>query len=375
MIPRTQNGGDVSPHVRGIGHFGISTILIALFDEESEHRTAYNNFTLSHSQKLLTSQELSQATKVSSNMMASLNYYHGTSVLASIGVSAGLLFGYYYQRQHKKRRIHSSSTPSASESECPDTIHKVYLFSFPPVPHVHNISPFTLKVESFLRLWNIPYESIATFEFSRKGQVPYIRINSPDKGAVEIPDSNVIISLLRERFGIDEKEKNILALEQRVVAHIVTRMLEEHTTQIGFYYRYGLHIQEFCRVLIPSDWFSSADKGVKTWKTWLISKVWGPIMQTAFMKKKKWVSFGRHSDNEKWSFSFHDLQALSDYLGEKEYFFGEEATTIDCTMFGHLAQFLYIPMDFPQKEYMLERCQNLVRYVDRFKERYWGEDW
>lgn len=304
-----------------------------------------------------------------SNIMMASSNYRGT-LLASIGISAGLLlFGHCYSlRQHNKRRFRSATTTL----QPPDTIHKVYLFSFPAVMHVHNISPFALKLESFLRLWNISYESIPTFKFSRKGQVPYVRINSPERGAAEIPDSNVIISLLRKRFGIDKKENKILTLEQRVVAHAVTRMLEEHTTQIGFYYRYGLHMKEFCRVLIPSDWFVLAGKGVKTW---LISKMWVRIMQSAFIKKKKWVSYGRHSDDEQWSFSFQDLQALSDYLGEKKYFFGEEATTIDCTLFGHLAQFLYIPMDFPQKEYMYEHCQNLVRYVDRFKERYWKEDW
>mmetsp|Transcript_9684 Transcript_9684/g.20825 ORF Transcript_9684/g.20825 Transcript_9684/m.20825 type:complete len:104 (+) Transcript_9684:604-915(+) len=37
-------------------------------------------------------------------------------------------------------------------------VHKVYLFTFPPVPRVRNISPFSLKVESFLRLYDIPYE-------------------------------------------------------------------------------------------------------------------------------------------------------------------------------------------------------------------------
>ena len=64
----------------------------------------------------------------------------------------------------------------------------------------------------------------------------------------------------------------------------------------------------------------------------------------------------------------------SDYLGDKKYFFGDVATTIDCTLFGHLAQFLYIPLDFPQKSYMNSKCPTLVAYVGRFKEQYW-KDW
>jgi len=36
------------------------------------------------------------------------------------------------------------------------------------------------------------------------------------------------------------------------------------------------------------------------------------------------------------------------YLGNKKFLHGDTPTTIDCVIFGHLAQFLYIPMEFPQ---------------------------
>ena len=52
--------------------------------------------------------------------------------------------------------------------------------------------------------------------------------------------------------------------------------------------------------------------------------------------------------------SFRDLDAISRILGEdNKYVLGTSSpSTLDCTLFGHLAQFLYIPMDFPQKAYM-----------------------
>ena len=302
-------------------------------------------------------------------------FQQSTILLASIGI-AGLLVG--YRRRHKRIQLtiggHRDDNTDGTQQLLSDPIeiHKIYLFAFPPVPHVHNISPFSLKAESFLRLWNIPYEFVPTFNFGSKGQVPYVRLNSPD--GHEVPDSNVIISLLKKQFGIDEKENSILSIERRAIAHSVTRMVEEHTTQIGFYYRYGLHMHEFDKVIIPNDWFQSSSAG-STAKTWLVSKIWIPMMQHAFLKKLYWVPFGRHSDSEKWAFCCEDIQSISDYLGDKKYFFGDEATTIDCTLFGHLAQFLYIPMDFPQKRYIHEHCQNLIEYVERFKEQYWGEDW
>ena len=36
------------------------------------------------------------------------------------------------------------------------------------------------------------------------------------------------------------------------------------------------------------------------------------------------------------------------YLGNKTFLHGDTPTTIDCALFGHLAQFLYIPLEFPQ---------------------------
>jgi len=56
-------------------------------------------------------------------------------------------------------------------------------------------------------------------------------------------------------------------------------------------------------------------------------------------------------------FSFMDFDAISKYLGEKKFFFGDEITSIDCTLYGHMAQFLYIPMAFPQKKHVNENCQ------------------
>jgi len=236
---------------------------------------------------------------------------------------------------------------------------------------VHNISPFSLKLESFLRMHNIPYEVISTFKFSPKGQIPYIRLNSKEDGTL-IADSNFIIKFLSKKLGIDKVEEDMLSSQELAVAHAFTRMIEEHTTQIGFYYRYALNMEKFCSAVIPLNWFNHNSS--LTLKAWLFLKFWKRIQPIGFKQKMKYVSFGRHSDEEKWTISCQDIQSISDYLGDKTYIFGDRATTVDCTLFGHFAQFLYIPLDFPQKRYMIENCTNVVRYVERFKEEYWS-DW
>ena len=82
-------------------------------------------------------------------------------------------------------------------------------------------------------------------------------------------------------------------------------------------------------------------------------------------------------------------------LGDKPYFFGSNPHTLgitahvkfgdgeqkltmfyisDCAAFGHLAQFAYIPMAFPQQIYMKANCDNLLRFLDRMRADLWP-DW
>ena len=130
---------------------------------------------------------------------------------------------------------------------------KVSLFTFPPVPLVYSISPFAVKVESYLRINEIPYEVVYTSKFGPKGKIPYVHIHHSSENGKEavvevVPDSNVILSRLEEIISPDGKDEVAnLCLEEKAMAH--TRMLEEHTSQIGFHYRYTLSIKEIFDVL------------------------------------------------------------------------------------------------------------------------------
>merc|ERR1712086_1130889 len=240
----------------------------------------------------------------------------------------------------------------------------VYLHTFPASPHVYNISPFAIKVESFLRLHKIETSVVHTTKFGSKGQIPYVILNGR-----EIPDSNVIIPALKEHFKIDIDQK--LTTQQRAVGHAVMRMLEEHTSQIGFFYRYGLHMPQFYKALsIPQTLFDSHN----SLKGRIVSAMWLYFQPKGTQKALKARKLARHSHEELWTFCNEDLQAISDLLGEQDYLFGEEPSTVDCVLFGHLAQFVYIPIDFPQKEYMETKCCNLIQFVERFKNEVYP-DW
>jgi len=70
----------------------------------------------------------------------------------------------------------------------------------------------------------------------------------------------------------------------------------------------------------------------------------------------------------------HDLEALSNWLGNKPYMMGAKPTPLDCTAFGFLAVGLFnFPEDHPMRK-VIQQHSNLVAYVHRMKEQYWP-DW
>eukprot|EP00091_Calanus_sinicus_P021604 TRINITY_DN6478_c0_g1_i2.p1 TRINITY_DN6478_c0_g1~~TRINITY_DN6478_c0_g1_i2.p1 ORF type:complete len:217 (-),score=60.85 TRINITY_DN6478_c0_g1_i2:466-1080(-) len=133
----------------------------------------------------------------------------------------------------------------------------VYLCQFPLCPSVRSISPFALKLETWLKLTGIKYENIHSMKFSSKGQIPYIELNGE-----QIPDSNIIIQKLKEKFQVDP-DKDIPAADL-AMGHAATVMVENHTAHIGFHYRYGHHMENFLKTLKLAEYYPSG-KAIKNW--------------------------------------------------------------------------------------------------------------
>lgn len=291
-----------------------------------------------------------------------------------------------------------TSPPSTSHADLSITEKKVILYTFPPVPHAYSITPFGIKVESYLRIHKIPYEVVYTSAFGPKRKIPYVDLvtsttskttssdndsNSSTKQIETIPDSNVIISRLNQEFdnwklpsgetiAIHDKT---LTLKQTAIGHAITRMIEEHTAIIGFYYRYVLHTEKFLNVLnVPNRLFHAdiSQKGA------FITKMFRRGIPKSFTKKMIARGLSCHSDEELWEFSKDDLNAIESLFSDNscsKYFFGKNhPTSMDCTLFGHLSQLLYIPMDFPQKEYLKNNCPKLIAFMTDFRTEYWS-DW
>ena len=100
----------------------------------------------------------------------------------------------------------------------PDMVH---LVQYPVSPHIQTISLFTLKLETWLRLNKILYDNVHTVHFHPTvRQIPYIEFNGE-----EIPDSNIIIETLSQKFDQHISDRH-LSDQQLALAHALTIMVE-----------------------------------------------------------------------------------------------------------------------------------------------------
>ena len=291
------------------------------------------------------------------------------------------------------------------------TEKQVILFTFPPVPHVYSISPFGLKVESYLRVNQIPHKVVYTSKFGPKGKIPYIHLvtttkiaesdenhgdtnSNIDQRVEVIPDSNVIITTLNKEFQnyiTDEKKLKMadctMTPEEAAISHAFTRMLDEHTSIIGFYYRYTMEMENFCNAVQINTYLFNADVSRKGA---FIAKIFKMVLPNGTASRLKARGLLSHSKEELWDFSFEDLASIENFLKMKQeeiskndpkhvsrFFLGKKwATSIDCAIFGHLSQFLYIdmPNPFPQQVYIKSECPHIMAFMKAFRDLYW-RDW
>ena len=64
------------------------------------------------------------------------------------------------------------------------------------------------------------------------------------------------------------------------------------------------------------------------------------------MKKVRSNGMGAHTAEEIESFGKKDLQTLSEMLGDKEFFFGDDPAMLDLVVFSHVAQLVMVDKEY-----------------------------
>lgn len=232
----------------------------------------------------------------------------------------------------------------------------ITLYQFPRVWGLPNASPFCLKLETYLRLADIPYEIkfLSDPRKAPKGKLPFIKID--DK---TIADSEIIIDFLQGKLG-DQLDRN-LTQEQRSFSVLLDNSFTERLYWMIVYMRWQYepnwpHVKDafFGKLPMILQWFLPDIVRKKT-----IKALWAQGM-------------GRHSYDEVLEMGYKFLDALAIILAEKSYFHGEKPSSIDATAFAFLANIAWTPYDEALKSH-LNKHKNLLVYCDKIWSTFYPE--
>lgn len=278
------------------------------------------------------------------------------------------------KKDEEKKEKEEAKKPAAAEKAKKPLSHvkdfedeMVYLFQYTRSPVIPSISPFCLKLESWLKLHGIKYQNVdhkCKFR-SKKGMLPFIELNGE-----EIADSNIVIETLSKKF--DKSMPAQLSQDQKNVQHAMIAMVENHLHWTVVYWKskdvdnilkgYKLNLQSAIGSKAPAS---------------LLNFYFKYTFCRKGLKKVRSNGMGVHTAEEIENFGKKDLQTLSEMLGDKEFFFGDEPAMLDLVVFSHVAQLVMVDKEYScaLRDYLEADCKNLVGLVNRMKDRCWNEHW
>lgn len=210
----------------------------------------------------------------------------------------------------------------------------ILLHQYPSVYGLPSLSPFCIKVETYLKLVRLPYEIVTEINPLRgpKGKMPFIE----DDGQI-IADSSLIISHLKKSHG-DPLDRELTAT-QHATGVSVQRLCEEHLYWILLYARWGDDVGFLATKTSFSQIFPFG-----------VGPIVMPILRRRLLKQAYAQGMLRHNPNEIYQFGSEDLAAIAQLLNVSgPFLFGKRPTSYDASLFAFLAVICSEPAATPLK--------------------------
>jgi glutathione S-transferase len=230
----------------------------------------------------------------------------------------------------------------------------IKLYQFNPAWGLPNPSPFCMKVETYLRMVGLPYETInGALSFKApKRKLPYI-----EDGTQVVADSGFILEYLKKTYG-DRLDGNLSDAE-KAIAHALRRLFEENLYWVALYSRW---MEESIYSKTRRLFFGALPP--------IMRELVAGRVRKGIQKALYAQGIGRHSRDEIYETGNADLTAVSVWLGEKPFLMGSAATSVDAIAYSLLANILVPPLKSPLKDHGIS-LPNLWAYCERMKKKYY----
>ncbi len=231
----------------------------------------------------------------------------------------------------------------------------VTLYKFGAQWGITDPSPFCVKLESFLRLNNIEFtlgdfDIKSTLNKAPKKKMPFVVFEDGRK----MGDSTLIINHLSDANSIDMDAP--LSAEQRTISYAFRRMLDE-----GFYFPavYSRWADDIGWNAVMPIFFDGLPNFLKP----LVS---GKIRKDV-IKMLNGQGTARHSKDEIYTAAERDLQALSNLLGDNQWFLNtDQPTLLEIWTHAFVINCIIPPIETDLKTRSL-KFTNLCDHAHRFE--------
>jgi len=230
------------------------------------------------------------------------------------------------------------------------------LYQFPAAFGLPNASPFCMKLETYLRMAQIPYSCRYGMYQLRapKKKLPYIK----DEDGRIVADSHLIIDHLKATRG--DPLDAALTPAQRAQATLILRTLEDSLYWALLHARW---IDARGWPLTRPAFFGALPLPLR----WLIP----PIARRALAQQLYAQGAGRQQPQDIYAIGAADLAALSQLLGAQDYFLGAQPSSVDAAAYAFLANILDVPLEVPLLQAARSHA-NLGAYCARMRARYYA---
>ncbi|KAI4802517.1 hypothetical protein KUCAC02_020350 [Chaenocephalus aceratus] len=205
-----------------------------------------------------------------------------------------------------------------------------------PKSGVPSLSPFCLKMETYLRMVDLPYQNYFDGKLSPQGKMPWIEYNQEQVFGTEF-----IIDYLEERLGVSLNKS--LTPQEKAVSRAITKMVEEHFYWTIAYCQWVDNLEETQKMLSVSGPLSDLLK-------WILSHLTGGIVK----REMYGHGIGRFSEDEVYALMEKDMRTLATLLVTWPLLWW----TLPGTRPEHLIKGELI---------------NLAMYCERIRRRFWPE--